>query len=73
MNTIDFLKEKESITYEISFSRIKIYVFGDLVINDDIEQLIKQFIVNQEMDEKKIGIVIDDWSSKKIKRVLIDG
>ncbi len=73
LNTIDFLKEKESITYEISFSRIKIYVFGDLVINDDIEQLIKQFIVNQEMDEKKIGIVIDDWSSKKIKRVLIDG
>jgi len=70
LKTIDILKEKKSITYEISFSGAIIYVFGDLVIDDDIEQLIKQFIVNQEMDVKKIGIAIDDWSSKKIKRVI---
>ena len=70
LKTIDILKEKKSITYEISFSGAIIYVFGDLVIDDDIEQLIKQFIVNQEMDEKKIGIAFDNWSSKKIKRVI---
>ncbi|MHA1562870.1 MAG: hypothetical protein ACTSPA_12185, partial [Promethearchaeota archaeon] len=70
LNTIDFLKEKKGITYEISFSGVIIYVFGDLVFDDDIKQLIKQFIVNQEMNEKEIGIAIDDWSSKKIKRVI---
>ena len=35
-----------------------------------MEKLIKQFIVNEEMDEKDIGDAIDDWSSKKIKRVI---
>ena len=67
MNTIDFLKEKASITNEISFSGVTIYVFKDLEINDDMEQLIKQFIVKEEMDEKEIGTAIEDWNSKKIK------
>ena len=70
LNIIDFLKEKEIIINELSFSGVTIYVFDDLEIDDDMEKLIKQFIVNEEMDEKDIGDAIDDWSSKKIKRVI---
>ena len=70
LKIIDFLKEKESIIDELSFSGVIIYIFGNLVIDDDMQQLIKQFILNQEMDEKEIGVAIDDWSSKKIKSVI---
>ena len=70
LNIIDFLKEKEIILDELSFSGVKIYIFGDLVIDNDMEQLIKQFIVNEEMDEKDIGNAIDGWNSKKIKKVI---
>ena len=70
LKIIKSLKEKEIILDEISFSGVKIYVFGDLVIDDEMEQLIKQFIKKEEMDEKEIGIAIDEWSSKKIKKVI---
>jgi len=70
LNTINSLKKKEIILDELSFSGAIIYVFGDLEIDDDMKQLIEQFIVKEEMDEKEIGIAIDNWSNKKIKRVI---
>ncbi len=70
INIIDILKEKEDIFDEISYSGVIIYIFDEISFDDDMKQLIKQFIVNEEMDEEDIGISIDDWSSKKIKRVI---
>ena len=70
LNIVDILKEKGNIIDELSYSGVIIYVFGDLSFDDDMVQLIKKFIVNEEMDEEDIGVAIDDWSSKKIKRVI---
>ena len=70
LNIIDILKEKGDIIDELSYSGVNIYVFGDLSFDDDMVQLIKKFIVNEEMDEEDIGIAIEDWSSKKIKRII---
>ena len=64
------MKEKGNIIDELSYSGVITYVFGDLSFDDDMVQLIKKFIVNEEMDEEDIGVAIDDWSSKKIKRVI---
>lgn len=70
LNSIKFLKEKESIIDELSFSGVKIYIFGDAVIDDDMKRLIEQFVDDEELNEEEIGVVIDDWSSKKIKKVI---
>ncbi|QEE17246.1 hypothetical protein DSAG12_03078 [Promethearchaeum syntrophicum] len=70
LNSIKFLKEKESIIDELSFSGVKIYSFGDAVIDDDMKRLIEQFVEDEELNEEEIGVVIDDWGSKKIKKVI---
>ena len=69
-NSIKILKEKKSINTELSISDIIIYVFGDIEIDDDMQKLIEQFVEDEELNEKEIGVVIDDWSSKKIKKVI---
>ncbi|MHA1719229.1 MAG: hypothetical protein ACTSWX_12800 [Promethearchaeota archaeon] len=70
LNLIDILKQKEIIIDEYSFSGVIIYIFEDIVLDDDMIRLMKQFIVNEDMDEEDISVAIDDWSTKKIKRII---
>jgi hypothetical protein len=69
MEVIDEIKEQQIIMDEISMSGTDIYVFEDKVFDDDMNTLIRQFIINGKLDLEDIEAATD-WEIEKTNRVL---
>lgn len=70
LEIIDQLKENQIILDTILVSGTEIYVFDQNVsIDEEMKQLIKQFVVNEMMSEDDIKDALD-WDDAKVKRVV---
>ena len=69
LEVIDELKEKQIILDEMSFASMKVYLFSDLVFDEDMRLILKQFVINGEMDLEDLETATE-WEVEKIQRVL---
>ncbi len=69
LGVIDTLKENQVILDEISFSGVNIYLYEDLVFDEEMKKLLRNFVTHGEMDMEDIEAATD-WDDEKTKRVL---
>lgn len=66
---IDIMKERQIIFEEFSYSGVDIYIFQDLMIDDEMKVAIRHFITHGEMDMEDLETATD-WNTDHAKRVL---
>ena len=66
---IDILKDRQIIYEEFSFSSVNIYLFQDLVFDDEMTSLLRHFVTHGEMDMEDVETATD-WDTEQAKRVL---
>jgi hypothetical protein len=69
LEIIDELKEKQIILDEMSFASMKVYIFSDLVFDEEMRLILKQFVINGEMDLEDLETATE-WNIENIQRVL---
>ncbi len=69
MLILDHMKERNLIFHEYNFSGVNIYVFKNIAITQDMEEIIRQFAVYGEMDVEDIQTAIE-WEAERLNEVL---
>lgn len=69
LHYIDIMKERQIIYEEISYSGVDIYIFQDLMIDDEMKVALRHFVTHGEMDMEDLETATD-WDTEHAKRVL---